>query len=167
MKVLKRNGKKEEYNVEKIHKIVGWAIEGINGVTLSDIEINANLQIKDGITSTEIHNVLIDSAVNLISLKKPNYQYVASRLLSYQLRKYVWGGKTPPKLLDFIEKNINVNKVYDHKILETYSKTEINKLGEYINHDRDYNFTYSGLRQLCDKYLIQHRQTGEIYETLT
>jgi len=165
MKVLKRNGKREEYNVDKIHKIVGWAVEGVNNVNVSDIEINANLQMKDGITTTEIHNVLIDSAVNLISLKRPNYQYVASRLLSYQLRKDIWGGKNPPKLLDFIEKNIEVNGVYDSKIIELYNKTEINKLGEYINHDRDYNFTYSGVRQLCDKYLIQHRITGEIYET--
>ena len=165
MKVLKRNGKKEEYNVDKIHKIVGWAVEGVNNVNVSDIEINANLQMKDGITTTEIHNVLIDSAVNLISLKRPNYQYVASRLLSYQLRKDIWGGKNPPKLLDFIEKNIDITEVYDSKIVELYNKTEINKLGEYINHDRDYNFTYSGLRQLCDKYLIQHRITGEIYET--
>ena len=165
MKVLKRNGKREEYNVDKIHKIVGWAVEGVNNVNVSDIEINANLQMKDGITTTEIHNVLIDSAVNLISLKRPNYQYVASRLLSYQLRKDIWGGKNPPKLLDFIEKNIEVTGVYDSKIIELYNKTEINKLGEYINHDRDYNFTYSGVRQLCDKYLIQHRITGEIYET--
>ena len=112
MNIVKRNGETAPYDVEKIHKVVNWAVEDIKGVTASDIEINAKVQMKDGITADEIHNVLIESAVNLITLNAPNYQYVASRLLSYQLRKDVWGGKNPPKLLDFINKNVHENDVF-------------------------------------------------------
>jgi len=163
--IVKRNGETAPYDVEKIHKVVNWAVEDIKGVTASDIEINAKVQMKDGITADEIHNVLIESAVNLITLNAPNYQYVASRLLSYQLRKDVWGGKNPPKLLDFINKNVHDYDVYDEDILMLYSDNEINKLDEYIDHDRDNLFTYAGIRQLCDKYLIQDRSNTKIYET--
>lgn len=165
MNIVKRNGETAPYDVEKIHKVVNWAVEDIKGVTASDIEINAKVQMKDGITADEIHNVLIESAVNLITLNAPNYQYVASRLLSYQLRKDVWGGKNPPKLLDFINKNVHDYDVYDEDILMLYSDNEINKLDEYIDHDRDNLFTYAGIRQLCDKYLIQDRSNTKIYET--
>ena len=102
MNIVKRSGESVPYDVERIHRVVGWAIEGIKGVTVSDVEINASLQKRDGMSTREIHETLIDSAVNLITLNTPNYQYVASRLLSYQLRKDVWGGKNPPKLVDFI-----------------------------------------------------------------
>ena len=165
MNIVKRNGESVPYDVEKIHKVVNWAVEDIKGVTASDIEINSKLQMIEGITTDEIHNVLIESAVNLITLNAPNYQYVASRLLSYQLRKDVWGGKNPPKLLDFINKNVHDHDVYDEDILMLYSDNEINKLDEYISHDRDNLFTYAGIRQLCDKYLIQDRSNTKIYET--
>ena len=112
MNIKKRSGESVPYDVDKIHRVVNWAVDDIKGVTASDIEINANLQKKEGMTTGEIHNVLIDSTVNLISLNHPNYQYVASRLLSYQLRKDVWGGKNPPKLVDFINKNVHEHDVY-------------------------------------------------------
>ena len=165
MNIIKRTGETVPFDVERIHRVVGWAVNDIKGVTASDIEINAKLQMKDGITTREIHNVLIDSAVNLISLNSPNYQYVASKLLSYQLRKDVWGGKNPPKLVDFINKNVHENDVYDEDILMLYTDKEINKLDEYVDHSRDDNFTYAGMRQLCDKYLIQDRSETKIYET--
>ena len=165
MNIVKRTGETVPFDVERIHRVVGWAVNDIKGVTASDIEINAKLQMKEGITTREIHNVLIDSAVNLISLQSPNYQYVASRLLSYQLRKDVWGGKNPPKLVDFVNKNVHENDVYDEDILMLYTDKEINKLDEYVDHSRDNNFTYAGIRQLCDKYLIQDRSETKIYET--
>ena len=165
MNIVKRNGEVVPYNVEKIHRVIEWAVEGIKGVTVSDIEINANLQKKDGMTTAEIHDGLVDSAANLISLNSPNYQYVAARLLSYHLRKEVWGGKNPPRLSDFINENVHDHDVYDEDILMMYSKTELNKLNEYIDHSRDESFTYAGMRQLCDKYLIQDRSTGKLYET--
>jgi ribonucleoside-diphosphate reductase alpha chain len=163
--VTKRNGSQEPFNIDKIHRIIEWAIQDLNGVSLSDVEINAKLSIKQGVSSRDIHEVLIESAANLISLKAPNYQYVAGRLLNYQLRKDVWGGKNAPKLLEFIRHGIKTTKVYEPALLEWYSEAEINKLDETIAHDRDFDFTYAGIRQLCDKYLLQNRVTKQVYET--
>ena len=162
--VKKRNNTTEKFNIEKINKIINWSIDGYSGVSLTDIEINAKINITDGITTKEIHNLLIESAANLISIEKPNYQYVAGRLLNYQLRKDVWKGKHAPRLLEFLKENVK-NKIYDESIFSSYSEDEINKIGEFIDHDRDYIFTYAGIKQLCDKYLIKNRTTGKIYET--
>jgi len=162
--IKKRNGEQEKFNIEKIHKIINWAVTGVEDVSLSEIEINAKLNMINNITSADIHRVLIDSAANLISLEKPNYQYVAGRLLNYQLRKDVWGGKHAPRLLDVIHVGVR-KKIYDPIILEKYSEDELNKAGEWVDHDRDLNFTYAGIKQLCDKYLIKNRVTDKIYET--
>lgn len=163
-KVIKRNGDVEEFNIEKINKVIYWACDGVKDVSLSDIEINAKLQIGDKITSSDVHEVLIKSAENLISLENPNYQIVAGRLLNYQLRKDVWGGKNPPKLYDLIEKNIQEG-VYHSEILDLFSKTEIDKFDELICHDRDFDFDFCGIKQLCSKYLVKNRKSGKIYET--
>jgi len=162
--VKKRDGELEKFNIEKINKVINWATQGITGVSLSEIEINAKLNIAENISTHEIHQVLIESAANLISLEKPNYQFVASRLQNYQLRKDVWGGKHAPRLIDVIHSGIK-NKVYDENILAKYTEDEINKIGEFVDHDRDLVFTYAGIKQLCDKYLIKNRVTGKIFET--
>ena len=162
--VIKRDGKGEAFDVEKINRVLSWATQGIPGVSLSEIEINAKLNIKEDITTREIHQVIIESSANLISIEKPNYQYVAGRLLNYQLRKDVWGGKHAPRLSDVIYSGIR-KKIYDAIIIEKYTEDELNKIGEYIDHDRDLNFTYAGIKQLCDKYLIKNRVTDKIYET--
>jgi ribonucleoside-diphosphate reductase alpha chain len=162
--VIKRSGEKEIFNIDKINKTVIWATEGIKDVNLSDIEINAKINIRDGITTEEIHQVLIESAANLITIDTPNYQLVAARLLTYQIRKNVWGGKNPPKLIDLLKKNIAAG-VYSSEILDWYSEKELNKIDEFIDHDRDFIFTYAGIKQLIDKYLTQNRKTKEIYET--
>jgi len=162
--VIKRDGKSEPFDVEKINRVLSWATQDISGVSLSEVEINAKLNIKENISTKEIHQVIIESAANLISIEKPNYQYVAGRLLNYQLRKDVWGGKHAPRLLDVIYSGIR-KKVYDKTILEKYTEDEINKIGEFIDHDRDLFFTYAGIKQLCDKYLIKNRVTGKIFET--
>jgi len=162
--VKKRNGHLEKFNIDKIHRVINWAIDGVSNVNLSDIEINANLNITENISTKEIHKVLIESASNLITLDNPNYQYVAGRLLNYQLRKDVWGGRHAPRLLDVIHAGVR-KKIYDPAILTKYTESEINKIGEYIDHDRDLLFTYAGIKQLCDKYLIKNRTTDIIYET--
>ncbi len=165
MQVIKRTGEKKDFSVEKIHKVVEWATDGINGVSFSDIEMNANLSIYDGITTSEIHQILIKSANDLISTSEPNYQYVAARLLNMQLRKDVWGcGDYPIDFLLLIERNID-NGHYDPSILEKWSHDEIEQLEKHINHDRDDDFTYAGLQQMIDKYLIKNRENNEIYET--
>jgi ribonucleoside-diphosphate reductase alpha chain len=166
MQVVKRLGNKEAFSVEKIHKVVEWATEGLSGVSMSDVEMNAKLSLYDGIPTTEIHQILIKSASDLISLSEPNYQYVAARLLNMQLRKAVWGsGDTPTEFLLFLERNVD-NGVYDPTILEKWNnKSDIETLGKYINHDRDDLFTYAGLQQMMDKYLVKNRSTNKIYET--
>tara|TARA_R110000751_G_scaffold7610_1_gene30900 strand:+ start:6244 stop:8472 length:2229 start_codon:yes stop_codon:yes gene_type:complete len=165
MKVKKRNGEEEVFSVEKIHKVVMWGTEGINGVSFSDIEMNANLSLYDGISSEEIHQILIKSANDLISTSSPNYQYVAARLLNMHLRKDVWGcGEHPTSFLVFLQRNVD-NGIYDPCILEKWDDQQVEDLGNYISHDRDGLFTYSGLQQLIDKYLVKNRSTGFIYET--
>lgn len=165
MKVTKRNGKLEDLSIEKIHKVLGWAIDGIKDVSLSDIEMNSQLNFTNKMSTREIHSVLIKSANNLISEETPNYQYVAARLAMYALRKDVWGGSEPPRLFDHIHECVRKHKVYDQEILKKYSTSEIHKLGKYINHDRDDNFTYAGIQQTIDKYLLKNRNTNQIYET--
>lgn len=162
--VRKRDGSQVPFSVDNINKVISWAVEGLSGVNTSDIEMNAKLNIADGISTKEIHKVLIESAANLFNEDAPNYQWVAGRLINYQLRKDVWGGKNPPKLYDVITRNIE-RGVYHNEILDFYSKDEIDKLDEKINHERDFLFSYSGVKQLCDKYLIQNRKTKEIFET--
>ena len=162
--VKKRDGGTEKFNIEKIHKIINWAIDGIQGVSLSEIEINAKLNMVDNTSTRDIHQGIIEAAANLISIERPNYQFVASRLLNYQLRKDVWGGKHSPRLIDMIHGGIK-SQIYDASITDSYTDDEINKIGEFIDHDRDFIFTYSGIKQLCDKYLIKNRITGQIFET--
>ncbi len=164
MQVTKRDGETEDFSVEKIHKVVQWATKGINGVSFSDIEMNANLSLYDKISTTDIHNVLIKSANDLISTSTPNYQYVAARLLNMQLRKEVWGGDQEPDFLNFIRLNVD-NGIYDSGMEKKWSDEQIDALGKYINHARDDDFTYAGFQQMMDKYLVKNRSTGQIYET--
>lgn len=162
--IKKRGGALEKFSADKINKVLQWATEGIKNVSFEEVAMNAHLSFFDGMTSDNIHVALIEAAAQQISVEKPNYQYVASRLLNYQLRKRVWGGKNPPKLYDLVKTNIE-KFVYDEQILEWYSKKDFDKLDEYLKHDRDLDFSYAGIKQLCDKYLIQNRSTKEIYET--
>lgn len=163
--VTKRNGNKEVFEAEKINKILLWATQGLSGVSASDVAMNAQLQFYPGIKTSEIHKVLIQSAVDMISEKNPNYQYVASNLLNYLLRKEVFETKIEmPSLIWTIKRNIGVD-LYDDIILDKYTEDEISELDKYIKHDRDYELTYAGLQQLIDKYLVKDRSTGRSYET--
>ena len=162
--IIKRDGSKEHLNIDKIHKVVMHACEGLAGVSASQIEMNANLQFYDGMSTQEIQEVLIRSANDLINLDAPNYQYAAARLLAYTLNKQVFGEYDAISFYDMIEKNIE-RKVYDSSILQMYTKEEIDSLDSYIKHKRDENFTYAGLRQVVDKYLVQDRSSDEIFET--
>lgn len=165
MNVVKRNGKKEEVDFDKIHKVLFWACEGISGVSVSDVALNAQLQVFDGITTSEIHQVIIQSAADLISEQHPNYQFVAANLVNYFIRKNIFStGKNLPPLYDVIVRNVEKG-VYDAKLLEDYSKAEIDKLDKSVRHDRDYNFTYAGIQQMIDKYLLKDRSSGELFET--
>jgi len=162
--IIKRDGSKEHLNIDKIHKVVMHACEGLAGVSASLIEMNANIQFYDGMSTQEIQEVLIRSANDLINLEAPNYQYAAARLLAYTLNKQVFGEYDAISFYDMINKNIQ-RKVYDPAILKSYTKEEIDSLDSYIKHKRDENFTYAGLRQVVDKYLVQDRSSDEIFET--
>ena len=166
IKVVKRDGEHTTLNLEKVHKMVEHACEGLAGVSESAVEINSGLQFFDGIETKDIQEILIRSANDLITLENPNYQFVAARLLLFGLRKSVYNGHPDkhPILKDHVQNCINKG-VYDNEVLRKFSDEEWEKLNGYIDHDRDYLFTYAGIRQVCDKYLVQDRSTGEVFET--
>ena len=164
-KVKKRNGSIEPLDLEKMHVMVEKACEGLGNVSSSQVEIQSGIQFYDGITTDEIQEILVKSASDLISLDNPNYQFVAARLLLFGLRKSLYGKMHDhPHLWDHIHTCVDKG-VYDSAILDKYSKAEIYKFNSWIDHDRDYLFTYAGLRQVADKYLVQDRSTTQVYET--
>ena len=162
--ITKRDGRQETLDLDKIHFVVEEACDGLTGVSASQIEMNADLQFYDGMSTDEIQNILIRSANDLISLESPNYQFAAARLLLYGLHKQVYGHYEHLSLSDIIDQNIK-RGVYDPAIREKYSETELKKLNTYIKHDRNEEFTYAGLRQVVDKYLCQDRSNGDMFET--
>ena len=164
IRVTKRGGSKEFINLDKIHQVLDWAVEGLDNVSISQIEMKSSIQFYDGITTDDIHETLVKTAADLISEATPNYQYVASRLALFRLRKVVYGGIQPTKLYKHI-KQLTKKGLYDKHILEDYTKSEIDNLCNYINHERDMNFAYAGFKQLEGKYLVQNRTTGEVFET--
>jgi ribonucleoside-diphosphate reductase alpha chain len=162
--VTKRDGSLQLFDLEKIHKVLEWATEGITGVSQSEIELKANIQLYDKIPAYDMHELLIKSASELISDNTPNYQFVAARLISYKIRKEVYGQYEPWGLKRLVAKNIK-RGVYDRSILDKYSESELDQLNNYIKHDRDDNFTYAGMEQFRGKYLVQERSTKTLYES--
>ena len=162
--VTKRDGRHEHFDLEKIHKVLDWATNGIAGVSISEIELRANIQLFDRIPAYDIHELLIKSAAELISELTPNYQYVAARLVNYKIRKEVYGQFEPWPLLRLVKENVN-RGVYDTAILDNYTEEEIELLGSYIKHDRDDEFTYVGMEQFRGKYLVQDRRIKTVYES--
>ena len=168
IKVIKRDGVTTHLDLEKIHTMVEFACEGLAGVSASQVEINSGIQFYDGITTEEIQQILIKSASDLITLDNPNYQYVAARLLLYGLRKAVFGKdgweKSHPSLHKHAKECVD-KKIYDWSIYNKYSLEEWEKIDAWVDHERDHYFTYAGLRQVVDKYLVQDRSTGKVFES--
>jgi ribonucleoside-diphosphate reductase alpha chain len=164
--VIKRGERgKEPLNIEKIHEMVEYAVEGISGVSSSQVEMSSGLQFFDGISTDDIQQILVKSAADLISLEAPNYQYVAARLLLYSLRKQVIGKLWDhPHIFEHVKAAVD-KKLYDPELIEKYQKKDFDRMENWINHERDYTFTYAGLRQVIDKYLVQDRSNGQIFET--
>lgn len=162
--VTKRDGKTEELNLDKIHQILFFACEGLTNVSVSEIEIRAQLQFYEGIETALIHDILIKAAAELITADNPNYQYVAGRLINYSLRKEVYGDYEPAKFSTHVQENVD-NGVYDPEVLQRYTLMEIEELGKYIKHKRDEKFTYVAMEQWKGKYLCKNRVTKKIYET--
>lgn len=164
IQVTKRNGAKEDLDLEKLHKVVFWATEGITGVSASEVELRGKIQFYNNIKSSEIQEMLIKSAADLITEDTPNYQFVAGRLINFHLRKQVYNKFEPWPLLEIVQKNIE-RGLYDPELINYYTEEEWTKLNSYIKHDRDMELTYVAMEQLRGKYLVQNRVTGEIYET--
>ncbi len=167
--VTKRSGAVEPLNLDKVHKMVEEACEGLAGVSASQVEMNSGIQFYNGITTEEIQEILIRSASDLISLDNPNYQFVAARLLLFSLRKQVFHKNIwkegMPSVYDVALYNSTILKVYDEEILDKYSDEEWLKINSWVDHHRDYLFSYAGLRQVVDKYLVQDRSSSEVFET--
>ena len=162
--VTKRNGEQEPIDLEKIHKVITWAAEGLDNVSVSQVEIKAQIQFYDGIKTSEIHETLIKSAADLISTDAPDYQYLAARLAIFHLRKKAYGQFEPPALYDHVGKMVDAGK-YDTHLLEDYTPEEFAQMDDFIDHWRDMNFSYAAVKQLEGKYLVQNRVTGDIYES--
>ena len=165
--VKKRSGDVEELNIEKIHKMVESACDGLGGVSSSEVEMNSGIQFYDGITTDQIQKVLVDSACNLISLENPNYQFVAARLLLFGLYKQVFGIQWKdgfPSVRDHLLGK-EEQRIYDRDLLWAYSDEEWETINTFMDHKRDFLYTYAGLKQVVDKYLVQDRSNGEVFET--
>ena len=162
--VTKRNGRKETIDLEKIHRVITWAAEGLHNVSVSQVELKAHIQFYDGITTTDIHETIIKSAADLISEETPDYQYLAARLSVFHLRKKAYGEYEPPALYDHVSKLVDMGK-YDSHLMQDYTKAEFEELDQYIDHKRDLDFSYAAVKQLEGKYFVQNRVTKEIYES--
>ena len=165
IKVTKRDGRIESLDLEKMHLMVGEATKGLAGVSASQVEMKSGIQFYDLITTAEIQEILIKAASDLIDLEHPNYQFVAARLLLFAVRKQLYGKMRELPHLEAHIMDCTNSDVYDKSIFHKYSKEEIDKANSMIDHDRDFLFTYAGLRQVVDKYLVQDRSAGGVYET--
>lgn len=162
--VVKRDGSKEPLDINKIHRVIEWACKDLSGVSVSEIELNSQVQFYNNIKSVDIHETMIKSAANLICAETPNYQYVAGRLINYQLRKEVYGQYLPLSLVDHYNK-VKSEGYYDEQLATLYSVEDWQELGQYIDHSRDELLTYVAMEQLRGKYLVKNRHTNKIYET--
>jgi len=164
IQVIKRNGRKEPLDIDKLHKVVFWATQDIAGVSASEVEIKSHIQFYNGITSADIQETLIKSAADLISEETPNYQHVAGRLITYHLRKQVYGDFAPWHVKSLVEKNVD-SGFYDPELLEKYSDAEWEQINKWIKHERDEDLTYVAMEQFRGKYLVQNRVTKQVFET--
>lgn len=164
MQATKRDGRKEPINLDKIHRVIDWAAQGLNNVSVSQVELRSHIQFYDGIRTDDIHETIIKSAADLISEETPDYQYLAARLSIFHLRKIAYGQFEPPQLFDHVTNLVDLGK-YDKHLLSDYSREEFDTLNGYIDHWRDLNFSYAAVKQLEGKYLVQNRVTKKIYES--
>lgn len=162
--IKKRDGREELLDIEKMRKVIRWAIDGIDNVSLSQIEMKSRIQFADKMKSEDIQKILIKTAADLISKDTPNYSIVAARLNMFDLRKRAYGQFDPPRLYDHVLNMVKLGK-YDKKLLEYYSEEEFNEMDKFIDHSRDLDFHYAAVKQLEGKYLVQNRTTGEVYES--
>ena len=163
LQVTKRDGRKERLNLDKIHRVITWAAEGLDNVSVSQVELKSHIQFYDGIPTVDIHETLIKSAADLISRETPDYQYLAARLAIFHLRKKAFGQFEPPAFYDHVVRLTELKK-YDSKLLQDYTREDFDTMDGFLDHSRDMNFSYAAVKQLEGKYLVQNRVTGEYFE---
>ena len=164
IQVTKRDGRLEPIDLDKIHKVIAWAADGLDNVSVSQVELKSHIQFYEGIRTRDIHETIIKAAADLISEDTPDYQYLAARLAIFHLRKIAYNQFTPPALFDHVTKLTAAGK-YDEHILADYSQAEFAELDEYIDHWRDMNLAYAAVEQMAGKYLVQDRVTKTVYES--
>ncbi|TEY49843.1 ribonucleoside-diphosphate reductase subunit alpha [Aeromonas veronii] len=162
--LTKRNGHKEPIDLDKIHRVLDWAAEGLDNVSVSQVELKSHIQFYDGIRTADIHETIIKATADLISEQTPDYQYMAARLAIFHLRKKAYGQFEPPHLYQHVARLVDMGK-YDKHLLEDYTQAEFEELNTHLDHWRDMDFSYAAVKQLEGKYLVQNRVTGEIYES--
>lgn len=164
IQVTKRDGRLEPIDLDKIHKVIAWAADGLENVSVSQVELKSHIQFYEGIKTRDIHETIIKSAADLISETTPDYQYLAARLAIFHLRKIAYNRFTPPHLYDHVKKLTDAGK-YDQHILADYSRAEFDELEEYLDHWRDMNLAYAAVEQMAGKYLVQDRVSKTVYES--
>ncbi|WP_170018693.1 ribonucleoside-diphosphate reductase subunit alpha [Campylobacter sp. RM16190] len=151
MKVIKRNGRAEELDISKIKKYTGAAVEGLENVNLSELEVDAKIQFRDMITTEEIQQTLIKTAVDKIDIDRPNWTFVAARLFLYDLYHKVTGYNGYNHLREYFEKGEKAGRI----IPGLKDKYDLDDLNNYIKPERDLQFAYLGIKTLYDRYLIK------------
>lgn len=164
IRVTKRDGHLEPLDLAKFHRVVQWACEDLAGVSASEVELKSRVQFYDKIKTKDIHETLIKAASELIDEDTPNYQYVASRLINYALRKEVYAGPEPASLFDHVYSVVEAG-YYDRSLIFAYDVPDFEVLEKAIDHDRDFNIAYAGMEQFRGKYLVKNRATKQYYET--
>lgn len=162
--VTKRDGRKEPLNVEKYHRVIGWAGEGVEDFSLSEVAVSALKKMFDGITTKGVTTNVIETMVELITADTPGYSIAAARALAFDIRKDVYGQVEPWSWLDQVNRCVKAG-IYDPVMREAYTDDELNEIGSVINHAADFEFVYGGIAQLAAKYLLKNRVTGETYES--
>ena len=166
MKVKKRNGELEDFSAEKLNEVVMWACKDLEA-NPSDIVMNAKLQLYNGIKTSKIHEVLVNSSANLINIKNSDYQWSTSRLLSFFTRKQLFGvfkDEDMPSIKEVFRKNVKLG-FYDPQIIKKFTDDELEQIEKIINHGNDNLLTYASYKKMLDSYVVKNRVTGYIYET--
>ncbi len=164
IQVTKRDGRLEPIDLDKIHKVIEWAADGLDNVSVSQVELKSHIQFYEGIKTRDIHETIIKSAADLISEETPDYQYLAARLAIFHLRKIAYNQFEPPHLFDHVTTLTEAGK-YDQHILADYSREEFDELEEYMDHWRDMNLAYAAVEQMAGKYLVQDRVSKTVFES--
>jgi ribonucleoside-diphosphate reductase alpha chain len=156
--VVKRNGRIEPLDITKIQKYTGEAVENLENVSQSELELDAHIQFRDKISTEEIQQTLIKTAVDKIDVDRPDWTYVASRLFLYDLYHKVSRFTGYGSFSDYFEKGESEGRI----VSGLKEKYDLDDLEKHIRPERDMQFTYLGVRTLYDRYLLKDKNNKPI-----